>query len=431
MIAGLFVIGIFCFEFLLIQTAKAELATGASMSSTNFKILDSQQGSFGSTSSSSSSSFLLLGNLGDIGIGSSSITDFKLKSGFLYYPKVTAPTLDTATAGDGQVTLSWTAATAFQGLSVGSYDVCFKSSGSYSCSNVGNITSYTKTGLTNGTTYTFEIEAEDALGNIIAISNEKSAAPVSSSSGGGGGGGGGYISSSGSVGTVVVNGTAYPKSTVVIYNDGVMVATITAGTNAIFQAIISNITTGSHTVSLNSQDSNGRKSLTISFVVSVTAGNTVTLSDILLPPTIDISATRLNPGDIIRIFGQAQPSSAVDVHVFSTEIVNTVAADNSGAYELAFNTKPLAESTHITKSQSVIGNLFSPFSQVLQFILGAGGGSRSADFNNDGKVNITDFSILLYWWGSTNPTGLSKADINHDGKINIIDFSIMLFQWTG
>lgn len=51
-----------------------------------------------------------------------------------------------------------------------------------------------------------------------------------------------------------------------------------------------------------------------------------------------------------------------------------------------------------------------------------------ADFNTDSKVNLIDFSILMYYWHqqqSANP----EADINHDGVVDIIDVSIMLFQW--
>jgi len=42
-------------------------------------------------------------------------------------------------------------------------------------------------------------------------------------------------------------------------------------------------------------------------------------------------------------------------------------------------------------------------------------------------VNITDFSILLYWWGTDN----ACADQNHNGTVDLIDFSIMMYYWTG
>lgn len=51
-----------------------------------------------------------------------------------------------------------------------------------------------------------------------------------------------------------------------------------------------------------------------------------------------------------------------------------------------------------------------------------------ADLNCDGRVNLTDFSILLYYWQQKGK-GI-KADINKDDIVNLIDFSVMLYWWT-
>jgi len=50
-----------------------------------------------------------------------------------------------------------------------------------------------------------------------------------------------------------------------------------------------------------------------------------------------------------------------------------------------------------------------------------------ADFNGDKIVDVYDFSIFLFNWGT--PT-LAAADFNGDGVVNAIDFSIFLFRWT-
>ena len=47
------------------------------------------------------------------------------------------------------------------------------------------------------------------------------------------------------------------------------------------------------------------------------------------------------------------------------------------------------------------------------------------DLNSDGWVDLTDFSILLFYWNTSNPI----ADLNDDGIVNLTDFSIMLFHW--
>jgi uncharacterized membrane protein YgcG len=54
--------------------------------------------------------------------------------------------------------------------------------------------------------------------------------------------------------------------------------------------------------------------------------------------------------------------------------------------------------------------------------------ANGTDINGDGKVNLVDFSILLYNWGRPK---ISKVDLNGDNVVDLRDFSIMLYWWTG
>jgi hypothetical protein len=51
--------------------------------------------------------------------------------------------------------------------------------------------------------------------------------------------------------------------------------------------------------------------------------------------------------------------------------------------------------------------------------------NKSADLNNDGKVNLSDLSILLSNYGKN----VSQGDINNDGIINLSDLSILLSKF--
>ena len=72
-----------------------------------------------------------------------------------------APTIGTATAGNASATVTWTAPTSNGGDPITGY-VITPSSGS--AVTVGNVTSDTVTGLTNGTAYTFKVAAINAVG---------------------------------------------------------------------------------------------------------------------------------------------------------------------------------------------------------------------------------------------------------------------------
>ncbi len=143
--------------------------------STNFRVLDPV---IFPASFSSSSNFQLNSTISQISIGTSSITNFKISSGFLFFPFVSKPA-PTATVGDSQVTLTWTAGSALLGWSISGYDVGQSSisGGPYSYSPVGNVLTSNRTGLTNGATYYFVIVVKDAFGNRIATSTQVSGTP--------------------------------------------------------------------------------------------------------------------------------------------------------------------------------------------------------------------------------------------------------------
>jgi fibronectin type 3 domain-containing protein len=91
-----------------------------------------------------------------------------------------APTNLTATPGPGQVVLSWTAPSSSGGSPVTGYKIYqgTTSGGESLVATIGNVTTTTRTGLTNGTTYYFKVAAINAAGDG-SQSLEASATPVS------------------------------------------------------------------------------------------------------------------------------------------------------------------------------------------------------------------------------------------------------------
>jgi len=243
--------------------------------------------------------------------------------------------------------------------------------------------------------------------------------------GGGGGGGGGETK-------VIFEGRAYPKAFITLLKNGAVTATFFAENSGLFKKELTGLSGGTYAFGVFAEDSEGRKSVTMSFTIGILAGMTTTISGIFISPTISLTPTQVEKGQNVDIYGQVFPESKVNIFISSNEIVKEVPATKEGKWAYKLNTAPLEEAEHQAKSMALFGTgEQSSFSQTLSFLVVKPGTKvcKGADLNFDGKVNIIDFSILLYFWNQTNPSNRC-ADINFDGKVNIIDFSIMMYWWT-
>jgi len=93
-----------------------------------------------------------------------------------------SPTLASASGADGSVSLQWSAPSSNGGAAVTNYNV-YRGTASGAetlLTQIGNVTSYTDSTVTNGTTYYYEVSAVNSVGEG-ALSNERSATPAASS----------------------------------------------------------------------------------------------------------------------------------------------------------------------------------------------------------------------------------------------------------
>lgn len=247
-----------------------------------------------------------------------------------------------------------------------------------------------------------------------------------------GGGGGGWTPPPVET-KVVLQGKAYASAKITILKDGQVTGISAADTQANFKVTLSVLSAGTYTFGIWAEDKDGRKSITFSFTVNVASvGTTTTISGIFIPPTIELSQNVLKRGEKLDILGQTAPKSDISVHIESSkELIREVKADSKGDWLYSFWTEVLDEGSHTAKAKAKNPDgLLSSFSAVMAFQLGKVGIDEQcprADLNRDGKVNLIDFSILLYWWGRINIC----SDQNRSGKVDLPDFSIMLFWWTG
>lgn len=258
-------------------------------------------------------------------------------------------------------------------------------------------------------------------------------------SGGGGSSGGGSGNSGGSnvpIGDtqISVEGTAYPNETVHILLDAQEVGTIRADNDGDFEFAV-DASPGTASLGFWSNDTFGVRSITFNTTFDVTQGAITNVRGILLPPSIATDDAEVNPGDIVTFEGQTAPNKALEFHL-NNELTSTTSSDGDGEWSLALPTSGLSPAEYTAKVRFITGSAplirESAFSSVVTLFLGVDGvATTPSDLSRDGFVNLTDFSILIFWWQTNGGNSNPPADINQNGNVSIEDFSILLFNWTG
>lgn len=239
---------------------------------------------------------------------------------------------------------------------------------------------------------------------------------------------------------VVIHGYAFPGSTVYVLVDGAAAESVRAGNDGSYSVTLEAIARGVYTFGVYAVGSDKVKSSTFSTSFTVTGGRASTLSNINIMPSIKATPDPVNPGQTLTLSGFSIPNAEITLEnqnekSTASKKTYTTTSNSSGQWSLAVDTAGFSSGTYKVraKAKQLAGlGLETNFSGYTFY----GVGQRadvplSADLNTDGKVNLTDFSILLFWWGGNGGNSNPPADINRDGNVSLTDFSIMLFNWTG
>ncbi|USN87819.1 MAG: hypothetical protein H6779_00010 [Candidatus Nomurabacteria bacterium] len=293
-------------------------------------------------------------------------------------------------------------------------------------------------------------------GGGISGSSDGASPGSGNSSGGGGSGGGSGGGTGGGTGSkggggfespdapyrsgdarVIISGYAYPNSEIVALVDGTEAIRDKADAQGIYSITIDNIAKGVYTFGVYAIDSKKNKSSTFSTSFTVSGGRTSELSNINISPSMVVTPDPVTPGQTLQISGYALPNAKITLENVKdggsiTKIFSTN-SDGSGAWSTALDTSGFSVGTYKLKVKAEQdGAVVTNFSTFLFYGVGQKAVKPStADLNVDGKVNLVDFSILLFWWNTDGGNSNPSADINGDGKVSLTDFSILLFNWTG
>lgn len=276
---------------------------------------------------------------------------------------------------------------------------------------------------------------------------------TSGSGGGGGGSGGGKGPNYGPSKTdlqlyppllvqpdLTLKGWAFPNAKVTILKDGKQEKIIDANANGEFSFDFFSMTKGVYTFGVTAKDTDSRQSETYNSTIWLNEGAKTTISQIFIPASMSIKNNSVALNEKIEVSGQSVLGSKVEVSLYpsagNTEpspdkiIKQEILVASDGKWQATIDTKGLKAGVYKVRARTNLPTIgYSNYNKPQDVGIGVSlkkTGVRS-DLNFDGKVNLADFSILLYYWNSNN----AIADINTDGKVNLIDFGIMMYDWTG
>lgn len=212
-------------------------------------------------------------------------------------------------------------------------------------------------------------------------------------------------------------GYTSPNALVSFQEDGTLIGNVSANSSGGFNKSFTARNPGTHSYGIFSEDDHSHLTPTYGFILNLAQNTETFISNVLLPTTIDVQT-----GASVVVQGSSVPSSLITIFVHSNPIVGGATAGDNGDW--AFSPGILEPGTHSAYAQtSLPGGLQAISSRTVNFEVNC----KIADLNCDGKVDMVDFSILMYYWGTSN----AAADINGDHIVDLTDFSIMMFYWEG
>jgi hypothetical protein len=231
--------------------------------------------------------------------------------------------------------------------------------------------------------------------------------------------------------TIEFSGKTFPDAKILVVGKDNKIETMllqdtTTGANGDFTVSYIGVTQSQYIFGLTVKDKDNRVSQTKFFDVDVTS-NRLVVKDVLVPPTVGFINSSIKRGNNLVIMGYAPVRHLVRIEI-DGKMIGEVVAGGDGSYRFEVNTGPMALGSYVVRAKQIdaagkasdysISQTFS----VSQLSVEA----AKADFNDDGSVDVQDWSIFLSKWSSTDSAVRREIDLNGDGVTDISDLSIFI-----
>ncbi len=227
---------------------------------------------------------------------------------------------------------------------------------------------------------------------------------------------------------MVFTGTSFLNSEITLVKENQQIDTTQVDGEGNFRFEIDEPSEETFDFMLIRKDEEGGNVSQISFTAEGNPERMILISGNVFPPTIEADGNQVTEDNPVTVSGRAAPESVVEVR-FSGEdkkITRETTAGSNGDWSMSVEKQRFAEGRYNLQARMVVSGQRSSYTDSITLSVGETG-ATSSDLNNDGAVNLSDFSILMHYWG----TSAAEGDINNDGTVDLTDFSIMMNYWTG
>jgi hypothetical protein len=224
---------------------------------------------------------------------------------------------------------------------------------------------------------------------------------------------------------LVVIGFSSPYARVSLLKDGHLAATVFSDDLGFFKITVSGLNPADYLLKLVSSGDYGGLVFGDSFMVEVHTGLTTMISGVYLPPDFSSSVK----DNTVTIKGLAVPNSLIvfEGGVFDSE----VKTGSEGRFSVSYSLDALSPSYQgeIRVGLKYGGGIaWSPLGNIYTEGVKSNC-AKEADVTGDCRVNFVDFIIML-WWYLYNPAS-ATLDLDNNNELNLTDFSILAYYWTG
>jgi hypothetical protein len=231
-----------------------------------------------------------------------------------------------------------------------------------------------------------------------------------------------------------ISGYTSPTTYVTFTKNQAVAGTSVSGLDGYYNKIFTGLTPGTHEYTFFGTDQSQRTTSPVTITVYTPTFQQTSVSNQILSPTIAIDKSVYTNGENIVVSGSTVPNANITIFTQAPLRIYTAVADADGEWQYTITNAAeyvMGDYYIYALAQSDLGltslnSLSLGFTIASTFPTGTACGDISkGDLNCDGSVDLTDFSILMYYWGSAS----AIADINEDTIVELTDFSILMYWW--